>query len=195
MESYNRAWFLWMNASAHPALSEVYAAVFFAEAVILLIPAILVLGWMRRGESIRKVLLEASVAGMGGLIINQLIALMWQHPRPFVVGLGHTLIHHAADSSFPSDHLTLIWAVALSFTWHPPMRRMGVWLVLLGLPVAWARIFLGVHYPFDMIGALGVAWLAAWLAYASAPWYIPTIFKWAMLTHHHIFRMINVRKP
>lgn len=35
-----------------------------------------------------------------------------------MIGLGHTLITHAADSSFPSDHLTLLWAVAFSFLMH-----------------------------------------------------------------------------
>jgi undecaprenyl-diphosphatase len=42
------------------------------------------------------------------LLINQVIILLWQHPRPFVIGLGHTYLAHAADSSFPSDHLTLL---------------------------------------------------------------------------------------
>ena len=48
------------------------------------------------------------------LLVNQLIGLVWQHLRPFMIGLGHSHLAHVADSSFPSDHLTLLWAVAFS---------------------------------------------------------------------------------
>ena len=36
-------------------------------------------------------------------------------------------------------------------------------LLVLGFAVAWSRIYLGVHFPLDMVGALGVAALASLL--------------------------------
>jgi undecaprenyl-diphosphatase len=74
-----------------------------------------------------------------------------------MISLGHTFLTHAPDSSFPSDHLTLIWAVAFSLLHHKGYRAAGLCLTLFGMPVAWARIYLGVHFPLDMAGAALVA--------------------------------------
>jgi undecaprenyl-diphosphatase len=40
------------------------------------------------------------------------------------------------------------------------VTRYGVAILLSGLAVAWARVFVGVHYPLDMVGAVAVACLA-----------------------------------
>jgi len=85
--------------------------------------------------------------------------MVWQHPRPFMIGLGHTLIPHAADSSFPSDHATVLFAVSLTLLLGRATVP-GLAVLLAGFCVAWARIFLGVHFPLDMIGAAAVAGIA-----------------------------------
>ncbi len=38
--------------------------------------------------------------------------------------------------------------------------------------MAWAHIYLGVHFPFDMLGAFAVAALSAWLTLREARWYL-----------------------
>ena len=163
-------------------------ATFFAEYAIWALPAIIGFGWLRGSKNTRKVLLEATASGLAGLLINQIIGLVWQHPRPFMIGLGHTLIPHAADSSFPSDHLTLLWAVAFSFLMHRSPRLAGIALALLGLPVAWARIYLGVHFPLDIVGAALVAVLSAWLAFREVRIYLPATYNLALGVHRVLFR-------
>lgn len=51
----------------------------------------------------------------------------------------------------------MIWAVAFGLLRRERTRLAGRTLALLGLPVAWARIYLGVHFPLDMLGAALVA--------------------------------------
>jgi undecaprenyl-diphosphatase len=187
MEDFNHALFLLLNASEHPSTLLLVIATFFAEYVIWVIPAIIGIGWLRGSEHTRKVLLEAAASGLAGLLINQIIGLVWQHPRPFLIGLGHTLIPHAADSSFPSDHLTLLWAVAFSFLMHRSPRTAGLILALLGLPVAWARIYLGVHFPLDMVGAALVAVLSAWLAFRELRLYLPAAYNLSLNLHRILF--------
>ncbi len=83
------------------------------------------------------------------------------NPRPFVIDLGQAYISHAATSSFPSFHGTLLFSMAASLLFSPDERLPGVLILLLGFVAAWARIFLGVHYPLDMFGALVTAFLSA----------------------------------
>ncbi len=190
MENFNHDLFLWLNAPEHPGTLLLASAIFFAEYAIWVIPAIIGIGWLRGSERTRKVLLEATASALTGLLIAQIIGWVWPHPRPFMIGLGHTLIPHVADSSFPSDHLTLLWAVAFSFLMHRKPRRAGMALVLLGLPVAWARIYLGVHFPLDMAGAALVAVLSAWLAFRAVRMYLPATYKFAISLHCILFEKL-----
>lgn len=192
MEDFNHALFLWLNAPEHPHALLLAVATFFAEYAIWVVPALIGIGWLRGNEHTRKILLEATASGLAGLLINQLIGLVWQHPRPFMIGLGHTFIPHAADSSFPSDHLTLLWAVAFSFLMHRSPRMSGMTLALLGLPVAWARIYLGVHFPLDMLGAALVAALSAWLAFRAVRFYLSPTYSLATRIHRSLFGKLIV---
>ena len=126
---------------------------------------------------------------LAGLLINQAIGLFWQTPRPFVLGIGHTLIPHTPDSSFPSDHLTVMWSVAFSFLMHQRPRFAGVLLALLGLPMAWARIYLGVHFPLDMAGAALVSGLSAYLCFREQRWYMNSIYCWSMSLYRRLFSL------
>lgn len=163
MEHLNQSLFLLLNAAPGASEIVVETARFLADSLIWVVPAGLILGWMRGSSATRQVLIAATVSGLAGLLINQLIGLVWYHPRPFEAGIGQTQIQHVQDSSFPSDHLTLIWAIAFSLLLHEQPRLAGWALVLLGVPVAWARIYLGVHFPLDMLGAALVALSSAWL--------------------------------
>ena len=187
MEDFDHALFLWLNAPEHPHALLLAVATFFAEYAIWVVPVLIGIGWLRGSEHTRKVLLEATASGLAGLLINQIIGLIWQHPRPFMIGLGHTFIPHAADSSFPSDHLTLLWAVAFSFLMHRRPRLAGMTLAVLGLPVAWARIYLGVHFPLDMLGAALVAALSSWLAFREMRFYLPPTYSLATRIHRILF--------
>ena len=88
-----------------------------------------------------------------------------------MIGLGTNLLPHVADPSMPSDHLTFVWAVAASLMRHADTRRIGSMLALVGVPMAWARIYLGVHFPLDMAGAALVASGSAWFAARSGRWF------------------------
>lgn len=108
-----------------------------------------------------------------------------------MIGLGHTLIPHAADSSFPSDHLTLWWAVAFSLLLQREQRRTASVMALLGLPMAWARIYLGVHFPLDMLGAIAVAALSARLTLREARWFLEPSYWLASSIHRRLFGSLS----
>ncbi|MHB1676312.1 MAG: undecaprenyl-diphosphatase [Sulfuriferula sp.] len=156
IEAWNRASFLKINAGPGTASWLINSAIFIANDLIYLIPVLLLGLWLWGDEHKRHVALRACGVALFALGINQIIGLFWQHPRPFMIGLGKTWLSHPADSSFPSDHVTVFTSIGICLLLAAE-TGLGVATVLLGLCVAWARVFLGVHFPMDMIGAAAVA--------------------------------------
>jgi undecaprenyl-diphosphatase len=167
-EALNRNLFLLMNAPSHPGGLALAFSTVFAEDVIFIVPVYLLFGWLfSTQDGTKKIMFAAVLSGSLALLFAQAIGYIWPHPRPFMVGLGTNFLSHVADSSFPSDHVTLMTAVAFSLIYSSLTRTFGIVLMLIGVIVAWSRIYLGVHFPFDMAGAflvgLGSASLVALL--------------------------------
>lgn len=151
-ELWNQAVFLALNArpGAPPWLLAIAEVI--ANDLIYLIPIALTAMWLWGDSRPRSVALKVCVVAGLGLGAGQLIGLTWSHPRPFTIGLGHTWMPHAADASFPSDHLTVFTAVGLCIALDGELM-LGLTLLAAVVFVAWARIFLGVHCPLYMLGA------------------------------------------
>lgn len=162
MDSLNRTLFLAINASPNVSEGELAVAVFLAKYLILLLPVGLVTLWLAGGRD-----REGAVHGLLGvglvLLINFVIGVAWFEPRPFVVGLGTNLLPHAATSAFPSNHGSIMFtsAFVLMGTLARTPRLLGKLLLICALPVCWARVYLGVHWPLDMFGALVVSIVVA----------------------------------
>lgn len=159
IEAFNQAFFLMINGTPATSAWLVGTALFAANYLIWLVPFVLVGMWLTGKARQRELALRACRVAMLALGANQLIGLVWQHPRPFTLGLGHTFLVHAPDSSFPSDHATVFAGVALTLL-AGGRRWLGGCTLLAGVAVAWARVFLGVHFPLDMLGAVAVTCLA-----------------------------------
>jgi len=163
---------LFSDLNAHPTLNgwQLLGAVFAAEWLIFLVPLTLVLLWLGGAGPRREIALRAFAATMFALVLNNLIGQFWYSPRPFVAEVGHTFLLHAPDSSFPSDHATSILSVALvlAFSGVAQVRRIGLVLLPLALVIAWSRVYLGVHWPKDMFGALMMSATIALLAHTPA---------------------------
>lgn len=159
LEHFNTQLFLLLNAPAGLHGMSLWVATAIAEWLIWLVPLGLTVLWLFGKQDDQRAAVKALVAGLIALGVNQLIAMLWFHPRPFMAGIGHTYLLHAADSSFPSDHVTLLLSVGLALWTTDSIlsRRLAGVLLAISPFVAWARIYLGVHFPLDMFGALGVA--------------------------------------
>lgn len=187
MEDLNTALFLAVNAGPNSPHALILLAIGLANWGIYLVAAGFVLAWVRGQSSLRFALLDATLTAIIALGVAQIIARLWYHPRPVELGLGRQLLAHGAETSFPSDHATLLFALALPLVLDPVSRRSGWVLCLLGGAVAWSRVFLGVHFPFDMVGALLVAVAATFavrpmaLAWRSAIYpRVERLYDWAL---------------
>lgn len=165
IEHLNLLLFSFLNAQAGLTGWQLLSAIFAAEWLIFVMPLSLVMLWMGGARPAREVALRAFIAAVCALTLNGLIGHFWYSPRPFVLEVGHTFLLHDPDSSFPSDHATSIFSVALvlAFSGVQEARRIGWILLPLALVVAWSRVYLGVHWPKDMAGALLMSAAMAWL--------------------------------
>lgn len=155
-----------INASSGLAPGRLRLAILLAQWLIYVVPVGLAFAWIQGDQTARRELLEMLLATALALAIAQVITHAWPQPRPFALHLGHQYLTHKADPGLPSDHVTVLWSLALAAL---PTRRFAVWgfpLLAMGLAVGWSRVFLGVHFPFDILAAMPVAALGALAARA-----------------------------
>jgi undecaprenyl-diphosphatase len=119
----------------------------------------------------RRVAQRAAVAAGASaafaLLVAHFVSVAADRPRPFVAHAAtiHPFLAHAPDPSFPSDHATAAFAIAVAVALR--LRGPGVALLGAAAVVAVGRVFLGLHYPSDVLaGALlgSAAALTLWLA-------------------------------
>lgn len=111
MFELNQALFLALNAPSQPPAWLVHAVAGLASSPVLLAPAVVVALWIWGEPARRGALIAIAISVVMAQGLNLGLGLLWFDPRPFIVPLGHTLVAHAADNGFPSDHATLVWTL------------------------------------------------------------------------------------
>lgn len=125
----------------------------YATYGVALFAAFLLAGWWvaRSTGNHTKVAaaLWTPLGTMLALAVNQPIANAVQEARPYTV-LPHLLVlaHRSSDYSFPSDHAVMAGAVAGGL--FLVNRRLGVAALLAALVMAFARVYIGAHWPGDV---------------------------------------------
>lgn len=157
--------FQWIHSGAGDRPLVDGFAVFFGEGGPYLLAALLVVFWFFVGTNKKTALLEATEASVIGLVVNQFIGLFYFHPRPYMVGLCTPLFPHGPETSFPSDHATLIFAAAFYLLMARSWIACGIPVLFIAILTAWGRVYSGIHFPFDMVGSLVVGLASAGLIY------------------------------
>ncbi|QCR35805.1 undecaprenyl-diphosphate phosphatase [Nissabacter sp. SGAir0207] len=157
MEQLNHQLFSWINATPDSPLWLVRLATFVARDLIAIVPLLIAGLWLwGRHESIthqRELACKTFIAVCFAMAATTSVSLLYPHARPFVEGVGYNFLPHAPDDSFPSNHGTVIFTFALAFlSWHRPWS--GAVLMVVACAIAWSRVYLGVHWPLDMVGGL-----------------------------------------
>ena len=189
VNTFNVHLFELINAAPGLASAALATATALATGPIWLVPVAMTIAWFRGDDESRRELLEMLLAVIFALGLAQVIAHVWPQPRPFKLHLGTTYIKHAADPGLPSDHVTILWSLALAAL---STRRFAIWglpLLTTGLLVGWSRVYLGVHFPFDVLAAFPVALFGAVIARSMRTPMLPIVAKILHL-HHWLERFL-----
>lgn len=157
LESLNYTLFYGINATPDSPRWLIALAEFCASDLISIVPLLAAGLWLwgprHQVSAQRQLVIKVSMAIVVSMCISLLSGHFFPHDRPFADHIGYNFLHHAPDSSFPSDHGTVIFTFAVAFlAWH--RLWSGAVLMVIGLAIAWSRVYLGVHWPLDMFGAL-----------------------------------------
>ena len=105
-----------------------------------------------RGESFATGVLFV-ICLLGSFILGS----MFYENRPFVDHNVVLIVNHAADASFPSDHAVGTMALACGILYY--RWNLGTWMVYGSILVGISRVFVGNHYPGDILGAFILVWI------------------------------------
>jgi undecaprenyl-diphosphatase len=140
--------------------------------VVMMIVAVAALFLVLTQHKYSAILLLASTAG--GIVLDGVLKLGFNRPRPsiFVPEV------HTVSSSFPSGHAmsaAIVYTTVAYLAARLHKRRWARWLVmmialLIIVLISFSRLYLGVHYPSDVLAgiAIGLAWAGFCMAILEA---------------------------
>ncbi|MPZ93879.1 MAG: phosphatase PAP2 family protein [Propionibacteriales bacterium] len=157
-QSTQSDWFLAVNQFAQSTPTLHAPMRLYAEYGVVLFAAVLLAAWWwarrDRNPTGMAAALWAPAGALLAIGLNQPLVNLVHAPRPYTV-FPHALVlvAHSRDYSFPSDHAVMAGAVAAGVLLTH--RRLGVAAAVAAVVMAFARVYVGAHFPLDvMVGLL-----------------------------------------
>jgi membrane-associated phospholipid phosphatase len=173
-QQYDVAALQWMGQHHTPLLTRIMTELTFlgtGTVVLTIVGVVAMFLWHTEHKHSARLLL-ASVAG--GIVLNNVLKLWFSRPRPQVF----ERLTETASSSFPSGHAmsaTVCYGTVAYLVIRLQKRRWsrvltGITAFILILGICTTRLYLGVHYPSDVIGGMvvGLAWAGFCMATLEA---------------------------
>ncbi len=171
MTSIDETLFLWINGLAGrlPLLDGFMKGIandyFFIVSACLVMLAL----WfgtreIRQREENQKAVIGASASlGIATGIVG-IFNLFDFHSRPFIeLPSTNLLFYPPTDPSFPSHSTTIVFAIAIAIILAD--RKAGVFLLLIAFLHGFSRIYVGIHYPSDILAGATIGALTAFLVF------------------------------
>lgn len=153
---------LWLNGFAghHPVLDDLMLGLSRDAIPGAVLSGLLLLLYRPERRTALQVLLAMALGGLAETVLKVIIG----RPRPYTWLPVHVLGPLPTDFSYPSGHATVAFAAAMALWLRS--RGAGAAALLVAAAIAVSRIYLGVHYPSDVLGGAAIgAIVAEWVTY------------------------------
>jgi len=127
-------------------------------AVIIIV---FILGIKQKKCEYRQIAFSTVVITIINLMLNLMVRSMFHVDRPFVHNKVNLLLPHDKASSFPSNHATGTMSIALGLGKYD--RILGMIMTILSIIVSFSRVYVGHHYPLDVIGAYIIVFATSYI--------------------------------
>ncbi len=137
-----------------------YLMIFTANDLIFII-LVACLYFSLRSSKLKGAAFLSLISIIIGFLILYLVGLFIYEPRPFYNFHFSALIPWPwapTQNAFPSRHTLILSATTFSFFYFQFKYRW--WLVVSLVLMGFARVYVGVHYPIDIVGAVAIGFIS-----------------------------------
>lgn len=156
LDQLNLSLFHLLNVPDQASIWMINYASLIAHDLVYLFLLIFAIAWFRGSYEVKTGIIKAFIFTAITLLMSEVLSAVLNTPRPFVMDVGRTLLEHAPTGSFPSNHMSIFSGIAFAY-YFSPQRDLGRILIWTAWLVAWSRVYVGVHFPIDMLGAFLMA--------------------------------------
>lgn len=140
-----------------------YLAMFFAQYFEYFLWLCLFLFLAINFKKYWKMVLEAAIAAVfTKFVLAEMVRWLWFRPRPFVALNFIPLINQSAkEASFPSGHASFYFALSTIVYFYN--KKLGIFFYVASFFIVIFRVFVGVHWPSDILAGAVLGILIGWL--------------------------------
>ncbi len=144
--------------------------IFFAKYMKYFLLFGIIMYWFTRKRENRIMIISSMFAFVVAEVFGAIAGAIHSNNQPFAeLSNVNQLIGHAIDNSFPSDHAIEFFSICITFLLFKKNLRY-VWLAI-AILVSISRVWVGVHYPADILVGAILGIIGAALCY----WVIPQL--------------------
>lgn len=139
------------NLNGHSYLADrlmVFGATELIFVTFFIVFLLIILGGVKE----RKAFLSIITGVILAELFIKITHIFFFEARPYVMFNLTPLIKHIPDAAFPSEHTTVMATIALAYLFCK--SKFSPLFLLFMLWVGLARIYVGVHYPLDILGGI-----------------------------------------
>ncbi len=137
-------------------------AIFFAKYFGYILIACLFAFLIKKISKYWPMVVKAITAAvLARFIIVNIIRWLLPRPRPFIENEINLLLSPSALPSFPSGHAAFFFA--LSYIVYSYNKKAGIFFFISAFLISFSRVFVGLHWPSDIITGALVGIFSAWL--------------------------------